>query len=66
MSEIFFYTTDYPHRWTSGPNIFTLDENYEPITSLERAKELAESASVGGSDEDTCWTSYGVMYKVQG
>ena len=37
----YFYTTDAPHQWTSGVRLSTLNESYQPIASLEEAKELA-------------------------
>ena len=62
---IYFYATDYPHRWTSGPSLSTLDDErqYMPIESLERARELAEARAVKSYGEDRCDTSYGVMYR---
>lgn len=66
--EEFFYTTDYPHQWSSGPRICTLnpDRGFRPIESLEEAKELAEKFKVGGWGESRCVTTYGVqqIYKV--
>lgn len=67
--EEFFYTTEYPHQWSSGPQVFTLNPNkagYPPIESLEEAKELAEKFKVGGYNESRCVTTYGVqrIYKV--
>jgi hypothetical protein len=62
----FFYTTNYPHRWSSGPTIHTLDidARFERIESLERARELAEKAAVHGWGEDRCDTTFGVRYKL--
>lgn len=63
----FFYTTHYPHRWSSGPTIHTLDTEagFERIESLERARELAEKAAVRGWDEGRCDTTFGVRYKLR-
>lgn len=60
----YFYTTEYPHRWGSGPRMTTWSgEGY--ISSLEEAKELAERhATVGVYDESRCVTTYGVFYRV--
>jgi hypothetical protein len=63
--EEFFYTTDYPHQWSSGPQIHTLnpDTNFMTrIASLEEAKALAEKNAVGGYGERRCVTTYGVRY----
>lgn len=62
--EEFFYTTDYPHQWTSGADVRTLnpDNGYRPIETLEEAKELAEKYKVGGYGERRCVTTYGVRY----
>lgn len=62
----FFYTTHYPHRWSSGPSIHTLDTEagFERIESLERARELAEKAAVNSHGDDRCVTSFGVKYKL--
>jgi hypothetical protein len=64
--ESYFYTTYYPHEWSSGPTMSTLNPNngYERIQSLEEAKELAEKLAVGGYDERRCVTTYGVQYTV--
>lgn len=65
--EEFFYTTEYPHEWSSGPRVSTLNPNtLAPIASLEEAKELAEKFAVGGYGESRCVTTYGVqrIYKV--
>ena len=63
----YFYTTHYPHRWSSGPSVLTLDDAnyYKPIESLERARELAEKNRVDGYTEDRCVTTYGVMYTTE-
>lgn len=64
--EEYFYTTLYPHEWSSGPSMSTLnpDRGYRPIASLEEAKAIAEKLAVGGYDERRCVTTYGVNYKV--
>ena len=59
----FFYSEYYPHRWTSGPRIHYMDteRGYEPIESLERAREIAQAVpSSRPGTEDYCATSYGV------
>ena len=59
----YFITKHYPGRWSSGPEIQTLmPRTYEPIPSLEAAKELAESLKVFSHGNDRCDTTYGVMY----
>lgn len=66
--EEFFYTTEYPHQWSSGPQVSTLnpDRDFRPIESLEEAKALAEKFKVGGYNESRCVTTYGFrqIYKV--
>lgn len=64
--ESYFYTTHYPHEWSSGPSMNTLnpDNGYQRIASLEEAKALAEKLAVGGYDERRCVTTYGVQYEV--
>lgn len=51
--EVFFYTTDTPHQWSSGKNVHESDvmNGYAPIPDLERAKELALSHQVGRAGE---------------
>lgn len=63
----YFYTERHPHRWGGAPVIMTLDKDngYEPILSLERAKEIAEQLRVRSYDEDCCETTYGIQYKVK-
>lgn len=63
----YFYTERHPHRWGGSPHISTLDvdNGYEPISSLERAKEIAEQLRVRGHDENCCETTYGIQYKVK-
>ena len=65
MTERFFYTIHTPYEWSSGPSMMTLDENFGPIKSLERAKELADAKA--GHHENfgkTIFytTTYGVEY----
>jgi hypothetical protein len=62
----FFYTTNHPHQWCSGPRMSTLnpDKGFTQIESLEEAKELAEKFKVGGYSESRCVTTYGVHYRV--
>lgn len=62
----YFYTTDNPHQWSSGPTMSTLnpDKGYVKIESLEEAKELAEKFKVGGYGDRRCVTTYGVQYRV--
>ena len=64
--EVYFYTTVYPHEWSSGPTMSTLnpDKGYTPIESLEEAKGLAEKFAVRHAGERRCDTTYGVQYKV--
>lgn len=63
--EKFFYTVNYPHRWSSGPDMRTYkDGGWEQIESLEEARELAEKYSVHSWGDDRCVTTYGVAYGV--
>jgi hypothetical protein len=61
--EVYFYTTNYPHEWGSGPSMSTLnpDNGYAHIQSLEEAKGLAEKFAVRHG-ERRCDTTYGVQY----
>lgn len=63
--EQFFYTTDYPHRWSSGPSFQTLNDKYVPITSLEEAKALAEKHRVASHGDDRCLTTYGSFFETE-
>lgn len=65
-TPIYFYTTDYPHHWTSGPSVYTLaDSTYESLVSLEEAREHAIRHQEGKPGEkDYVATSYGVMFKI--
>jgi hypothetical protein len=60
----YFYTTDTPHQWSSGPRYHEYDPDVQGrIASLERAKELAEKAKVGTwGEERFVKTGYGVGY----
>jgi hypothetical protein len=62
----YFYTTNHPHQWSSGPTMSTLnpDKEFARIESLEEAKVLAEKFKVGGYNENRCVTTYGVQYRV--
>lgn len=65
--EKFFFTRNYPHRWTSGPDVSMYNDDLNGlkfIQSLEEAKELAEKYHVGGSTKDTCHTRYGIIYEL--
>lgn len=62
MKTRYFYTVDYPHRWTSGPQIYRFNETYGDIGSLEEAKRLAELHRVESYDEGRAVTTYGVEY----
>lgn len=44
---VFFYTTDTPHKWSSGANIHKMNKRGEYISSLEEAETLAREAQVG-------------------
>lgn len=58
----FFYILHTPHTWSSGPKTFTLDpETFEPIESLERAREVAQTKAKGKrGDWDHVDVSWGV------
>ena len=68
MAERYFYTTDTPHQWSSGPFMaFLKPGTFEEIFSLEEAREIAESLRKGRSgQEDYVRTSYGVLYDTDG
>lgn len=62
----YFYTTDTPYAWSSGPNIFYFDENMEYISSLDKAKELAlEHRSGKPGEEKYIETNYGFMVETE-
>ena len=58
----FFYTTNTPHQWSSGPVIHYWNGNRE-IESLEEAKALAEQHQVVSYSDDAVDTTYGVTYR---
>lgn len=64
MTEVteFFYIVHTPHAWSSGPKTLTLDpKTYEPIESLERAREVAQATAKGKrGDWDYVETAWGV------
>lgn len=65
----FFYTTDRPHQYTTGPTVTDRDYSNgrsEPIPTLERAKELAEEkrSGVPGS-ESYVQTTYGCKMEIK-
>lgn len=62
----YFFTTYYPHRWTSGESICVFDpqNKWRPIDSIERAKEIAEEHRVDSYGENRCITTYGVRYSM--
>lgn len=45
--EKFFYSTNTPHQWSSGPTVHYFNDRHEKITSLEEAKSLALAAQEG-------------------
>lgn len=61
----FYYTTEKQHTWSSGPVYHYWRPNtWEPIESLEEARELALSQRAGTPGyEDYVKTSYGVTYR---
>lgn len=63
---VYFYTTNHPHQWSSGPTMSTRnpDNGYAHIQSLEEAKELAEKFAVRSAGDRRCDTTYGVQYAV--
>lgn len=64
LKEVFFYTTDTPHQWSSGATIHIFNSDWQPIESLEQAKELAEKNCVGSSGQHGyIKTTYGVYYE---
>lgn len=61
----YFYTTRTPHVWSSAPLMITLHpDTWEPIKSLEEARELALRFRVLGYEDDSVETSYGAQYKI--
>lgn len=61
----YFFTTNYPYRWGSGPIVTNLNtETWEPFASLEEAKKFAEAKRVVSDGEDRCDTTFGMQYKL--
>lgn len=61
----YFFTTNYPYRWGNGPIVTTLNtETWEPISSLDEAKEMAAKKRVISDGEDRCDTTFGMQYKL--
>lgn len=65
MSKRYFYTTNYPYRWGSGPKFHVLNNEYGEIASLEEAKELARQHEYKSSSDERCDVSYGVAYTLE-
>ena len=65
MKEKFFYTTYYPHRWSSGPDFRKWNDQYEEIASLEEAKALAEQKKIASTGDDRCLTTYGSYFETE-
>lgn len=60
----YFYTTDTPHEWSSGPSVWTRTPKGELIESLEHARQLALDARKGRSGySGHVVTTYGVSYR---
>lgn len=60
----YFYTTRTPHVWSSAPLMITLHpDTWEPIKSLDEARELALRFRIPGYEEDSVETSYGEQRK---
>lgn len=56
----YFYTTRTPHVWASAPSMNTLHpDTWDPIKSLDEARELALRFRVPGYESDSVETSYG-------
>lgn len=68
MSErvTYFYTLYYPNQWAGGPQVWAFDplNDWKPIGSLQRARELATTFKVDEATENCCVTTYGVMCDV--
>lgn len=65
----FFYTTHYPHRWSSGASMRTLnpDNGFNHFLTLDEARETAEAKSTGRPGyEDYCETTFGMAFPVNG
>jgi hypothetical protein len=62
VNERYFYTKHYPHRWTSGPDIYHSNGDWKPIVSLDEARELALKHRHLSYHENRCTTTYGVEY----
>lgn len=63
--ERFFYTIHKPFTWSNGPHMYAFDPDrgYEPIESLERAKELADLYRVDKPGyAEHVMTTYGISY----
>ena len=57
----FFYTTDTPYQWSSGPTLHFYNDEYKPIASIEEAEELALVHLNVTSGDDCVYTAFGVM-----
>lgn len=47
LRTIFFYTTETPHRWSSGPSMHRMNNDGKYISSLEEAEALAREEQSG-------------------
>jgi len=63
----FFYTTDTPHQWSSGPRLNFYDsEKRDFIHDFDRARECALKARAGKVGyESHVVTSFGVLIKTR-
>lgn len=68
VTEKFFYTTDTPHQWSSGPSVHTMwfdeDKKMHTLTSIDEAREAARRARKGKwGEEKYVKTTYGVTFE---
>lgn len=64
-TEEYFVSESWPHKWTSGPTILTLnpEKRLSRFESLDEAKELAEKRNnPDWGKEECCIGRYGVTY----
>lgn len=66
MKERFFYTTNTPYKWSSGPSIHYWNliskTDMREIASLDEARDLARKHRVHSMGIDCVTTTYGIEY----
>jgi len=64
-TEEYFVSESWPHKWTSGPTILTMnpEKRFAPFESLDEVKEIAEKRNnPKWGYEECCIANYGVTY----